>query len=194
MEEGELLISVKIQVTPQYPAERFEEFIKFFGDSLQKMHRASSFFILELCIRWTRVDKGRLRAGWIPYLNDHGFPWQRSATKVRNETLASISEGMAVSRYQEGYLQLYVENGVNYAGYLNDSDAGIFDVSGTHSVQPALFSDVQGAGAFFGKLYADKMEKLLANCDMWLEEVMKNGDTGKIDVPDDLGPPNSTDL
>lgn len=187
-------LTVKIQITPNHPAERFDEFVKFFGDALQKMHKACTFYILELCVRWTRVDTGRLRAGWIPYLNANGFPWQRSALKVGNENVASIAEGMAAGRYQEGFLQIYVENGVNYAGYLNDSNAGIFNIAGKHSVQPALFGDVQSAGPFFEKIYAQKMQKLFENCDKWLDEIMKNGDTGTIEVPQDLGVPNNTDL
>jgi len=185
---------VDIKITPQYPAERFNEFTKFFGDSLQKMHRACCFYILELCIRWTRVDTGRLRAGWIPYLAANGFPWNRSIKAPLHEEAGAFTEGLASGRYQEGYLSLYVENGVNYAGYLNDSNAGIFDVTGGHSVQPALYGDVQAAGPFFGKLYADKMQRIMDNCDAWLTKIMRDGDTGTIEVPEDLGVPNNTDF
>lgn len=182
------MLRMSITMTPKYPSERMEEFRTFFGEALQKVHKACVFKILETCVAWTRVDTGRLRAGWFPYMAQDGFPYQRSTNPPVNPKDGAIEEGMAAGGYMEGYLKVYVYNGVDYAGYLEEGK-GTFDITGTTSFQQAPYGDVNSALPKFAELYASCMTKFLDNAD----QLLSGGNFSMGEVPGDFGPPTLTD-
>lgn len=188
------MMSIKLKLTPEHPAERMELYTKYFGKQLQQLHNACCFYILELCVQWTRVDTGRLRSGWIPYMEAHNHPYERSMGPVMDAKDGAIQEGLDAGRYQEGYLNLYVENGVNYAGYVDNAlsgpNGGMFDMTGKHSFKPAPVGTFFAGVQIFAEQYASRMEQLLKNCDAQFDHIMKGGSPEDLDQPLDLGAPD----
>lgn len=199
------MMSIKLKLTPEQPAEKMELFREFFGKDLQNLHNACCFYILEMCVQWTRVDTGRLRSGWIPYMVAHNHNYERSMGPVRDAKDGAIQEGLDAGRYQEGYLSLYVENGVNYAPYVDALTGvrsnlktheeragfgGMFDMSGQHSFKSAPLPTFQACQSLFAEQYAVRMEQMLKNCDAQLEHIMKGGSPEDLDQPIDLGAPD----
>lgn len=188
------MMSIKFVLNPERPAERMAIYTEFFGKQLQQLHNVCCLWILEQCIQWTRVDTGRLRSGWIPFMAAHNHDFERSLGPVRNPEEGAIAEGMDAGRFTEDYLNLYVENGVDYAGYVDNAlsgpRGGIFDMTGEHSYRPAPVGTFQAAVPLFAERYAQNMNKLFENIDGQLEKVMKGADVTDLEVPTDLGPPD----
>ena len=188
------MMSIKLKLTPEHPAERMALYTEYFGKQLQQLHNACCFYILELCVQWTRVHTGRLRSGWIPYMVAHNHPYERSMGPVRDAKDGAIQEGLDAGRYQEGHLSLYVENGVNYAGYVDNAlrgpNGGMFDMTGEHSFKPAPVGTFFAGVQIFAEQYAVRMEQLLKNCDAQLDQIMKGGSPEDLDQPIDLGMPD----
>jgi hypothetical protein len=126
----------------------------------------------------------------------HNHNYERSLGPIRKDVDDATSEGISESRFQEGYLSLYVENGVNYAGYVDNAlrglNGGMFDMTGQHSFKPSPVGTFQAAVPLFAEQYASRMEKLSQNADEWLDKIMKGDSPDQIDVPSDLGPPELT--
>lgn len=188
------MLTINFKLTPEKPAERLKLYEEFFGRQLQLLHHACCFYILEQCIQWTRVDTGRLRSGWTPFLVDMKHPYERSLGPVQKADADAVQEGQSAGRYKDDYLSLYVENGVEYApdvdNALRGPNGGMFDISGKHSYRPAPVATLMAAVPNFYDTYSEKMKKLFENCDKQLEIIMKGGGPEDIEVPTDLGPPD----
>ena len=182
-------------LTPDQPAERMEVFTEYFGEKLQTLHNACCFYILEMCLQWTRVDTGRLVSGWIPFMQAHSeiADYSRSLRSPRDEKSGAEEEGISQGVFTEAYLNLYVENGVNYAGFVDNAlsgpNGGIFDMTGDHSFKPAPVATFQAATPLFTEAYGTRMEALLKNCDSWLDKIMAGSNGDDIEIQTDLGPP-----
>ena len=188
------MMTMTFKLLPEQTAERMALYAEYFGQSLQNLHNACCFYILEMCLQWTRVDTGRLRSGWIPFLSAHNHNYERSLGPIRKPEDGAIEEGMSAGRFQESYLNLYVENGVDYAGDVDNAlrgpNGGIFDMTGEHSYRPAPVGTFVAAVPLFAEQYATRMQVLFKNCDAELNHIMKGGSPEDLETQTDLGPPD----
>lgn len=178
------MLSLTIKLTPEHPAAEFERFEKWFPGQLQAAHMGLVLRIMERCAMWSRRDTGRLQGGWIGLARSVGYPIDRSLGTPKDP--AAQAEGVASSYVINNYLSTGVTNGVEYAGYLENS-AGIFDQSGKQAFAPSPYRGIMDAIILFQFEYARKMEEALK---VMGEKIMNAPTTN--DPWIDFGPPDPT--
>lgn len=178
------MLTLSIHMTPEHPQAEFDKFLKYFPNRLQEVHMGAVLYILEECFQWSRVDTGRFRGGWIGLMRMMNYPYQRSESYTAKFSSTEEAEGAASSQVINGPLMTYVQNGVQYGGYLEDR-SGIFDQAGKESFRPSPYRGLLDATTHFQMKYAAIMEEAF-------KSLQKRFDSGDYDVQpfEDFGPPD----
>lgn len=159
------LAEMKITIKPKDIANRFKKFAKVFPKEADKAHRVAVFSVLGQVIRWTRVDTGRLRAAWLPFLDTYGVDYR--AFMISYPTVKPDEEhlGRSEGTWEDFPFHTRILNNVKYAEHV-DKKVGIF-VTGTFlSRYP-----------YFERIYSEKIKEFFDAADELLE-----GKTPRVEV------------
>jgi hypothetical protein len=118
---------LKITLKPKDAAKRFRAFARDWEQDASKAHKKAILTILGWYVRWSRVDTGRFRAGWMPYADKEGYSLEAAAVRIGSEVQVEESAGRMDGSYEElGPLHTRILNGVAYAEMLDDR-TGVFE-------------------------------------------------------------------
>lgn len=164
----------------------WEKFAAAFDPYLQLAHNKCVLAIVADAVAWSRVDTGRMRAGWLPILLDEGYPYtqQLLGTASPNYEASLAPEGT----FQRFPLKTVVENGVVYTQYVEEK-VGVFDMEGKSAFMRSPVMGLEEAGQRWADLYARNMQTLLDN----LMEAWNKGTLSSMQEPIDLPPPSPSD-
>ena len=180
------MIAFSIKLKPGLPSEEFGKFSSEFMAKAQIVHRAATFKIIESIIAWSRVDTGRMRAGWFPYLRAYNHPFQRSTIDKKAVNQEEVAEGEREGSFQELPTRSIVTNGVQYSGYV-EQNVGVFDQDGSSASVPSPFPTLQSALPKFAELYKRSFDRFI---DITAKRFKENKGPEEIR---DFGPPNVTE-
>ena len=112
------MMTMTITLDPPDAIQKFSQFSQRFRDGLEQTHRMWVFRVLEYLVRFSRVDTGRSRAAWMPFMDDQGYSYQRSLTAPPNvEDLTG--EGRLQGTYDHQGMETTVYNNVKYVDSMN---------------------------------------------------------------------------
>lgn len=131
-----------IELKPKGVAARFASFASLFIQESETTHKVGVLSVLNKMVYWSRVDTGRMRAGFFAYADSRGY--SLAASLVNFATVKADQEklGRKEGQYQDGYLRTRIINAVKYIGQVDDK-VGIF-YSGTFASKLAVFERIYG--------------------------------------------------
>ncbi len=180
-----------IQAAP----EDFDKRLATLPDKLQadanKVHRANVFYCLEAMIMWFRVDTGRMRASFFPFMTKHMHNFMRSLRAATGKDLkknsAAEAEGQAMGFFMDEPLYTQIGSNVEYVDPL-DHKTGVFDPDGISSYRPAPFVSLMEAVYKFDEFTQRNWDNFFAQnlggmqtLDQYLKSETGMGVNGEID-------------
>ena len=158
-------------------------FMESFQPYLQKAHRVCVVSIVANAVAWSRVDTGRMRSGWLPYLKANNYPYQAI---LGTRSVGYKGEQTALGYFREAPFRTVIENSVAYTKDV-EAEYGVFDTwSGRKpsSFMRAPVGSLRQAGPKFADLYGRNMQGALDGAtEIW------NKGRGKVGDYSDMEPP-----
>lgn len=189
-------LQFKIEATPSDFSEKFNDLPEKMQSMANSVHRANVFYCLEAMLLWMRVDTGRLRGSFLPFMDKYQHNYQRSLgvpTLAKQYSMAGVEEGKALGDVLDEPLDTTITSNVEYAQPL-DKTPGMFDQNGFHSMKPAPFPSLASAVIIFEQFFQTNFDAFLdqniggmKSMDEFLRKTVGMGIGGEIDL--DFGQP-----
>jgi hypothetical protein len=105
---------------------------------IETVHDKCAFNIVSDVVKNCRVDTGRLRASWFPFLDTFGYDYSNIVAKQGNETAEGIAEGKTQGTFSKRPLNTFVKTNVKYAGELEEK-TGILKIGTLQGQLPKFY-------------------------------------------------------
>lgn len=153
---------------------------------LEMAHKKCALRIVADAVAWSRVDTGLMRAGWLPYLIQNGYPYS-NLLGTGSANYQGITAGPGT--FREYPMRTIITNAVAYTQFV-DSKVGIFDTEGKSAYMRAPVEHLEQAGMRWSGNYA----RMMQSCIDFYSEAWNRGekDFSKVE-PEDPGPPSGMD-
>lgn len=153
-------LTVKVKWKGKNLPQEWMKFSQKLRPYLELAHKKCVMAIVADAVVWSRVDTGRMRAGWLPYLIQNNYPYE--------SLLGTRSKDYQGSVDIEGFVQVdepfhtILEDAVKYTEYVEDK-VGVFDTEGKSAYRPAPYATLEEASQVWGNKYGMRMQMLIDN-------------------------------
>lgn len=125
----------------------FSAYLDGFVEATFDAHRKWVFQVLEYIIKYSRVDTGRSRSAWVPFMEAYGYDYSRSLPPAPNSQPGAIELGKASGYFTDRPYVTEVVNNVQYVEVM-DRRYGMF------GFKPVVKNSARGK-----KVVAQKLEQ-----------------------------------
>ena len=119
---------IKLKVTPLNFADENGKFIADFVEKAKLTHKKWVFQVLEYIVKYHRLDTGRSRAAWTPFMDANMYPYQRSYAPGPNVDYSEEEAGKTEGFFVSQDFRTLITNNVEYVNVMNET-YGLFGFS-----------------------------------------------------------------
>lgn len=122
------MLVVSMRMNPRDASQKFTKFLMDYRTKGVDTHRKWVFAVLEYTVKYSRIDTGRSRSAWTPFMNLYGFDYFRSLPAGPRQTQDAVSQGMSQGTFVDSEFHTEIVNNVSYTEAMNKS-YGLFGFS-----------------------------------------------------------------
>ena len=130
-------LAITVRMDPPDMVRKYEDFFEGFYAAALQTHRAWVFWVLEYITKYCRVDTGRTRSAWTPFMDAYGYDYYRSMPPAANEDAVAVALGKSEGSFTDEPFLTTISNNVEYVDTMNQQ-YGLFGFSPSSSGRQKL--------------------------------------------------------